>query len=203
VNRTSSVLLTPVFLAVPPNIHRSRPKNCPRCHAVATPGRVGLHGDGLRRRFVFWPVRNGLEWRILLVPIASRRFWCPACHRVATVAHPGVGPVTRYAIAAIALVLHAIAPRPIGQGRPPTEIFEKTRHRELPASERARSGVPRWRSAQRWIDRLSSVWMHFVPPPGNRRSVLSAFVTWPRSTMPIEEWLGTVVDAHGRGGPTM
>jgi hypothetical protein len=70
-------------------------------------------------------------------------------------------------------------------------------------TERARAGVPRWRSAQRWIDRLSTIFKNFVPPPGGRGSVLTAFVVWVGPSMLLAEWLGAVVDAHRRGGPAM
>jgi hypothetical protein len=164
---------------------------------------VGLHGDGIVRRTVLWPVQDASNtWIILPCEAASRRFWCPNCASVTTVAHLGVGDRTSFAHLAIALILRWITAPPLGSGIAAGTVFHRVRGRDLPGAERARPGRPRWRSIRRWADRLVTWWPQFVAT-SSWREVVRVFVAWILPSRDDTEWLEAAMDAHRRGGTAM
>jgi len=201
---TPTPAFTPHDLATPADVQRARPRMCQACGAAPREGRVGLHGDGVVCRLVWWPVVDAKGcWTLVRTMSAARRYWCPGCGAVTTVAHPGVGVRTTFAQLAIAVLLRALVATPLGEGATPAQLFERVHGRELPTCERARAGVPRWPSLARWAGRLSVAWPAFVPPLGSWREQISAFVPFILATVRLQPWLEAAMSAHCRGGIAM
>jgi len=61
-----------------------------------------MHGDGLIRRTVAWPVFDQGHLAIRWLTAVGRRFWCPSCGVNKRVAHPGLRDGAPYAAATVA-----------------------------------------------------------------------------------------------------
>jgi hypothetical protein len=199
---TPSPLPSPADLAIPPDIDACRPR-C-RCGAIPVFPLVGMHGDGLTRRVVPWPVvddRGVLT--VAWVVAVGRRFWCPICGTNARVAHAGLRRGAQYGAAIIAALLHVVAAAPLGQGRDEAHAHQLVHGLLLPPSERARSGRPRWSSLRRWCRDLARIWPSLVLPAVDTRTQLRALLAAFGLGAPLHEVLDTAVRAHARGGLAM
>lgn len=195
-------LLSPAQLQVPPPIELVRPL-C-RCGAVPTFPLVGMHGDGLTVRIVPWPVLDGSDVLIIRwVRAVGRRFWCPACHTTVRVAHPGLRRGATFGAAIVAALLHIVAPVPIGDGRDEAHAHHLVHGKQLPASELARAGRPRWTSIRRWTRDLERIWPSLVLPAAGRAARLRALLTAFGLGAPLREVLDAAVHAQARGGAAM
>lgn len=186
----------------PPDLERCRPL-C-RCGAVPVFPLVGMHGDGLTHRVVPWPVVDDdgvlvVRW----VRAVGRRFWCPSCGTTVRVAHPGLRRGAMYGAAVIAALLHLVASVPIGRGRDEAHAHDLVHGRPLPASERARSGPPRWSSLRRWLRDLERIWPDLVLPVQGRTARLRALLVAFGLGATLREVLDAAVNAHARGGYAM
>ena len=200
---TSHPLLSPSDLAIPPDIDVARPL-CP-CGAVPIFPCVGMHGDGLTYRKLAWPVLgdDGALADIVWLIAVGRRYKCPACGKKVRVAHPGVQTRGLYAVPAIAALLHVVAAVPFGRGSDDSEAYQLARGDSLPASERARSGRPRWTTLRRWMRSLHLLWAAQPLPEARPRERLHALLAGFGLGMALDEVLGVAVVAHARGGLAM
>jgi hypothetical protein len=199
---TSDFLPTPSDLEIPPDLHASRPL-C-KCGAVPTFPLVGMHGDGLTHRVVPWPVVDddgvlSVTW----VKAVGRRYWCPTCGTTVRVAHRGLRRGATYGAAIIAALLHVVGIVPFGQGRDDTYAHDLVTGLPLPASERVRSGRPRWSSLRRWRRGLDGLWPTVALPHADAATRLVALLVAFGAGGPLLEVLGAAVDAHVRGGLAM
>jgi hypothetical protein len=203
---TRPAALSPAALAIAPDLHLSRPAFCPHpsCLAVPAPGLVGLHGDGLSRRFVAYPVDDDAT-EFVDVEVCSRRYWCPACRHGCLVDHPGILPRLRASAAAVAAAVHAAAPPPVGEGLRPVEIRERITGNTdpVPASERARAGEPRWFALRRWVARLEWWWPSLVLIGRTLGARAGAFVAALAPGAAVGEVVAAAVRRLGRGGAAM
>jgi hypothetical protein len=199
---TTARLLTPADLGRAPDLDASRP-NC-RCGAVARPGCVGLHGDGLTRRVVPWPVFDpGGSWSVVWVTAVGRRYWCPACRATVRVAHPGLRRGARFGAALIAALLRVIAARPFGEGSDDADAHQRVHGRPLPLSERVRGGRPRWAALRRWARAPERIWTHLALPAGDTTARLHALLAAFGLGGSLPEVLDAAVRAHAPGGRAM
>jgi hypothetical protein len=193
---------SPADLETPPDLDAVRPL-C-RCGAAPAPPLVGMHGDGLIRRSVPWPVVGdagtlAIQW----VRAVGRRFWCPSCQTTASVHHPGLRHGAVFGAAVIAALLYVIALRPLGAGGDDAVAYELVYRRKLPASERARPGRPRWSSLRRWLRDLEKLWPSLVFPLVGRTARLGALLAAFGVGASLREVLGAAILAHARGGDAM
>jgi len=199
---TPRPLPTPADLAIPPDIDACRPLCA--CGAVPVFPLVGMHGDGLTHRVVPWPVvADAGVLSVTWVVAAGRRFWCPVCGTTVRVAHAGLRCGALYGSAVIAALLHLVAAVPFGQGRDDGHAHHLVHGRPLPASERARSGSPRWSSLRCWLRELARLWPALALPSGDSRTRLHALLAAFGLGAPLREVLDAAVSAHARGGPAM
>jgi hypothetical protein len=199
---TTNFFLLPAQLSSPPDIDRCRPL-C-GCGAVPVFPRVGMHGDGLTHRMVPWPVVKAdgavfIDW----VVAVGRRFRCPVCRATVRTSHPGLRRGALFGAATIAALLHLMAGAPIGAGWSHADIFDLVSQHQLPASERARSGSPRWWSLRRWVRSLSTIWPTFALPGGNTMTRVRALLASFGLGAPLSEVIDAAVRAHLRGGFAM
>lgn len=162
-----------------------------------------MHGDGLTSRIVAWPVIDSGWLVIRWVTAIGRRFRCPGCRATQRVAHPGVRRGAQYSVAAMATLLHVVAARPFGEGGSEAEAFALARRRQLPLSERARPGHPRWTSIRRWLDSLEWVWPNLVLPATGRKARLLGMLTAFGLGASLDEVVDAALRAHTLGGLAM
>lgn len=198
---TAPSLLTPADLLIPPDIDACRPR-C-RCGAVPVFPRVGMHGDGLTHRLVPWPVERDGSFVIAWVTAVGRRFWCPVCRATVRVAHAGLRRGATYGAAVIALLLHVVAPAPVGAGSAQACAYELVHGRPLPLSERARSGRGRWASLDRWLRDVDRIWPSLALPTSGKAQRLHAVLAAFGVGAPLSEVLDAAVRAHAPGGRAM
>ncbi len=163
-----------------------------------------MHGDGLIRRSVPWPVVGdtgalAIQW----VRAVGRRFWCPVCRSTVAICHPGLRRGATYGVAVIVALLHVITPLPLGAGGDDAGAYALVHRRKLPASERARSGRPRWSSLRRWLRDLEKLWPSLVFPLVGRTARLGALLAAFGVGASLREVLGAAIHAHARGGDAM
>ena len=197
-------LLTPAELAASPDLDRCRPPSCPRCGAVAATGLVGLHGDGVRRRWVAHPGVGPVP-TFVEVLACFRRFWCPRCRHGCLVGHPGIVPRIRASVAAVAAAVRAAAVPPLGEGLPETEIRRRLQDHPVtvPISERARSGEPRWIALRRWVARRERWWPTLVLVGEGFRARALAFTAAIGPGLSVVAFVEAAVQAHRRGAAAM
>jgi hypothetical protein len=92
---------------------------------------------------------------------------------------------------------------PLGQGRTHAHAHWLVHGRPLPASERARTGSPRWYSLHRWLRRLSQIWPSVALPNGDFHARLHALLAAFGLGAPLHEVLDAAIGAHARGGSAM
>ncbi len=124
----------------------------------------------------------------------SRRFLCPKCRAVTLVGHPGLGRTSRFALATILALIYAGAPQP-GDAVAQSDLHRLATGRELPASERARSGRARWRSWIRWV--RSRAAKGATVADAARDLVIRV------GLFPIDLWISAAVSAHAREATAM
>ncbi len=168
---------------------------------MAPPGRVGLHGDGVRRRWVIAVDDN----RFHKVIACFRRFWCPACGSGCLVGHPGTVPRIRAGLATVAAAVHAVVAPPLGEGLQEIEVQARMLGEPVtvPESERARAGTPRWNTLRRWVRTLERWWPSLTLVGVGFRTRAAAFVAAIGPGLPLEAFLEAAVQAHLRGGAVM
>ena len=171
---------------------------------MAAPGLVGLHGDGLRQRWVTCAV-GGPDLAFVDVLACFRRFWCPVCHHGCLVGHPGIVPRLRTSIAAVAAAVRAAAAPPLGEGLSEIDIQRRIQGHPgtVPISERARSGEPRWTALRRWVARLERWWPTLVLVGDGFRARALAFTAAIGPGLSIAAFLEAAVQAHRRGAAAM
>lgn len=163
-----------------------------------------MHGDGLTRRQVPWPVLDDCGLPVVRwVQAVGRRFWCPSCRTTVRVAHRGLSRGATYGAALIALLFYVIAPPPVGAGRSEDHAHDLVHARPLPVSERARSGSARWTSLRRWLRDIHRIWPTLVLPAAGRAQRLLALLAAFGVGAPLREVLDAAVLAHARGGRAM
>lgn len=152
-----------------------------------------------------WPV-TGLEVTFMKVLACFRRFWCPACHRVCLVGHPGIVPRIRASLTTVAAAVRAVALPPLGAGLAETEIQRRIQGGEaatVPISERARSGKPRWNRLRRWVRTLERWWPALILIGLGFRARARAFTAAIGPGLGTEAFLVAAVQAHLRGATAM
>ena len=160
-----------------------------------------MHGDGLTRRRVPWPILLAGELVIDWVVAVGRRYRCPDCRGVTTVSHPGLRDGATYGTVVIAALLYIIADRPLGWGWDEEAAYELARGRPLSAGERARTGRPRWWSIRRWLRDLDDLWGPVGA--GSVRQRIHAVVAGFGVGRPLHEVLDRIPHAHAHGGLAM
>lgn len=162
-----------------------------------------MHGDGLTRRIVPWPVVQDGALVVVWASAVGRRFWCPSCGTTVRVAHAGLRRGATYGAALIAALLHVVAPRPVGAGRDEAHAYALVHGRTLPPSERARAGRPRWSSLRRWLRDLPQLWPSLALPAAGRAQRLHALLAAFGVGASLDEVLVAAASAHARGGRAM
>lgn len=202
---TSCSLLTPAQLQQPPDLAHSRPTCCPRCDAVPAQGRIGLHGDGIKTRWVTITAVVDQQATFIDVRVAFRRFWCPLCRQTCLVGHPEIVARISVAVTTLAAAVHQAAQPPLGHGIAEIELQRQIQgNRATPSfSERARSGRPRWHALRRWVRTLERFWPTLTLAAQGFHARLSAFVAAIGPGLPIAAFLQAAVQAKLRGGIAM
>ena len=201
---TADLVLSPQELNNPPDIDFLRPKRCPRCGAVARGSCVGMHGDGRFTRILPWPVqRDDGEFCVEWVPVVGRRFYCPRCRVCVRVHRAGVRKHARFGAAVLILLFKWVAGLPLGDAITEAEVHRRVHGKELPISERARPGKPRWYALRRWSRQLSDIWPNVSAVEAAWRQRLDTLLSSFGLTTSFPEVLDAAVRAHARGGTAM
>jgi hypothetical protein len=130
-------------------------------------GRIGLHGHGLRDRWVLGPLAAGEQPRERVIPI--RRYQCQRCHAVVVVCPREVRRGMRYSTIAIAVALV----RWSVQG----QAAHQVRAEVSPMTHVGSDGHRDWRSVRRWARSASRLWPATgAVPTGPPRSMAESVV---------------------------
>jgi len=136
------------WLARDDGVEANRPSQCGHC-GVSAHGIRGLqiYGHGIRIRTV-WGPRNAMG-EAAMWDVVVRRYLCRACQHAWTVQRPGLGPLLRYTLPAIALALVSWS---LLRQREST-----VRNSVSPWSAGGDEEPNRWRSLSRWSRRCASL----------------------------------------------
>jgi len=163
-----------------------------------------MHGDGVTRRIVPWPVLDAQGgFTVAWVPACGRRFWCPRCGVSCRVAQPGLSPRVTFGAAVATALLLFVAAKPLGHGGTHSAAHQLVYGEPLPASERARTGVPRWSSLLRWVRGPETRWPRLRLPDAPHPQRLTALVASFAPGGALAEVLDALTRAHAQGGPAM
>ena len=145
------------------------------------------------------------DLEFLEVLACFRRFWCPVCRHGCLVGHPGIVPRIRASLATVSAAVRAVAGGPVGEGL--AEIAVQGRIQgsapKVSASERARSGAPRWITLRRWVWDLERWWPALTLVGATWQARALAFTAAIGAGLPLAAFLEAAVHAHLRGGAVM
>lgn len=162
-----------------------------------------MHGDGITHRRVPWPILEAGELIVRWLVVVGRRFRCPECLSTRRVTHPGLRHGATYGSAMVAALLYVVASSPLGQGLDHNDAFRLVHDRDLPISERARSGRARWSSIRRWLRSPQRIWPAMAVPSGTTQRRTDAIIAGFGIGHPLHEVLDAAVAAHAHGGLAM